>query len=460
MAFKLADGIVETTVSTGAPFVLAGETDGRNPFSSYLADGDTTLVGIKSSDGFETRLMSYNTASNQLEHVEILESSNGGSAVTWPAGVKTIACVLPARRFSLKAPFQGLAFNGMQVNGDHIVSEQYVDTAKTGITGDEFLTDQWRLGVANTSAAFSGQRISSGLSGLPYALRITCTTADASVGATDLVAINHFIEGFRVARLGFGASGARDVTIGMWVRSSITGTFAISIRNATVARSYVSTFTIAVADTWEFKTFTIAGDTSGTWEATSSLGFSVGIALMAGSNFQGTAGAWSGSNIVATSAQTNFAADVSRTFDITGFAVLASEDLTGMSAADLQEIWPLLMRPRDYELPLCQRYWEKSYDRTVVPGTATTNGGAEQFSANGTAHIQPIRFKVAKRIAPTMTFYNPNSGATGSWRDSTGGADITVASQNVGQAGCGVAHTSSVDQSAMLGHWIASARLP
>jgi hypothetical protein len=94
------------------------------------------------------------------------------------------------------------------------------------------------------------------------------------------------IEGLNVADLGWGAAGAATVTVSFWARSSVTGTYPVSIRNSGSARSYVTTFTISAADTWEYKTLTVAGDTSGTWLKTNGIGIQVNFASVAGSDKQ------------------------------------------------------------------------------------------------------------------------------------------------------------------------------
>lgn len=110
------------------------------------------------------------------------------------------------------------------------------------------------------------------------------------------------------------------------------------------------------------------------------------------------------------------------------------------------------------ELLLCQRYYEKSYDMATAPGTATTTG-AIAFKAHTTGHIQGLPFKVQKRTAPVMTFYNPNSGASGTWRDVGGSTDKTATADLTGESNCRVTLTSSVDGNSMLGHYVASAEL-
>lgn len=111
------------------------------------------------------------------------------------------------------------------------------------------------------------------------------------------------------------------------------------------------------------------------------------------------------------------------------------------------------------ELLSCQRYYEKSYSQGTAPGTASTTAGSVYFRANGTNHLEGVSFKVTKRVAPTVTLYNANSGASGTWRDYSGSADRTATATYIGDAGMHVALTSSVDGNACGGHFVADAEL-
>ena len=119
--------------------------------------------------------------------------------------------------------------------------------------------------------------------------------ATHTVASTDNFFLTYFVEGFDSAHLDFGKSTAKTVTLSFYVRSTLTGTFSGSIVNSAENRAYPYTYTISSADTWERKTITIAGDTSGTWiGATNGKGLMLTFSLGMGSNFTGTAGQWNG----------------------------------------------------------------------------------------------------------------------------------------------------------------------
>jgi hypothetical protein len=104
-----------------------------------------------------------------------------------------------------------------------------------------------------------------------------------------------------------------------------------------------------------------------------------------------------------------------------------------------------------------ERFIEKSFDVDTNPGTATLLGAVNLSMASAGARY-PLRFKRAKPTNPVMTYYNPNSGATGTWRDTTAGADDAVASVNLGTQGVGVGITG-VDTNNVAGHYLANASL-
>jgi hypothetical protein len=150
-------------------------------------------------------------------------------------------------------------------------------------------------------------------------LRITVTTADAAVAAGDVASINQPIEGYLVRDL-----QGNPVAIRFDVKSAKTGTHCVAIRNSGLDRSYILTYTVNAANTWENKTLALPGGliTAGTWNWSTGNGMFITFALMAGTTFQAAAaGAWQVGNFYATAAQVNVLDTVGNVFAISGVQV-------------------------------------------------------------------------------------------------------------------------------------------
>jgi hypothetical protein len=243
--------------------------------------------------------------------------------------------------------------------------------------------------------------------------------------------------------------------LSFWVRSSVTGTYSVSFSNSANNRFYVATYTVNSANTYEYKTITVAGDTSGTWLTNNGIGIQITWDLGYGTNFNGTAGSWSGSTIRRTSGSVQLIATTGATLYITGVQLE-----TGSVAT------PFERRPFTTELQLCQRYYEKSFELATKPAQNTTDatGAGLITQVVGAGAIQygvTIGFAVAKRAAPTVTLYNPN--AANAQIRGTVGADWSSSTIYIaGQGRFGLYGTTPAGSSAGNGgvfHWDAAIEL-
>jgi hypothetical protein len=239
----------------------------------------------------------------------------------------------------------------------------------------------------NTDGAYTVQQVTTAPTGFSYSMKATVTTADTSIGASQNALISQYIEGYNVSDLGYGTANAQTVTLSFWVNSAVTGTFSGSLQNSASDRSYPFSYTISTANTWEQKSVTIAGDTSGTWiGATNGVGLRVWFALAAGSSLVTTAGAWAAGTYYGATGQANWMATLGNTFYITGVQLEA-----GTTAS------PFEYRQYGTELALCQRYYEVMYNDTATvgvwgnaPSNALATGRGDWF------------YHVAKRAQPTV----------------------------------------------------------
>jgi len=268
--------------------------------------------------------------------------------------------------------------------------------------------------------------------------------------AADQFAIVHKIEGFNVSDLGWGTASAQSVTLSFWVRSSLTGTFGGALQNSAANRSYPFTYTISAANTFEYKTITIAGDTTGTWLTDNGIGIRVFISLGMGSTSSGTAGVWAASNFQSATGATSVVGTNGATFYITGVQLEA-----GSVASPFER--------RDYgrELMMCQRYYQKSYNTDVAPGTNTTTGAKTSRVYNTDTFLPQMetRLLVSMRASPTVTWYT-TAGTSGSIN--VGGGTNTINTQYdtaMNSTGWFYVNGSVASGNQITGHFVASVEL-
>jgi len=337
------------------------------------------------------------------------------------------------------------------INGDMRIDQRNAGAAVTvNSTTDQFPVDRFNGSGQSADGVFTLQQNSSVVpNGFRYSIKATVTTADASVGASQVYVVRQHIEGHNIGDAGFGTSWAKPVTLSFWVRSSLTGTFGGAFLNATASRAYPFTYTITSADTWEQKSVSFTADTTGVWETTTTLrGLSVVWAMGAGSSVVGTPDTWAAATYYGATGQTQVIGTLNATWYITGVQVELGSNATAFE-----------FRPFGSELELCQRYYEKSYAIATVPGTATTTG-ALTYKFPVVDWEMPFSFAAAKRAAPTITFYNPNSGASGSWRDITAGSDKNMTTIAIGEWGFSWQNTNSITiGDRVQGHYTASTEL-
>jgi hypothetical protein len=239
-------------------------------------------------------------------------------------------------------------------------------------TANIYVMDRWRCRGESSDGVFTCQQVSEAPSGQGFknSAKITVTTADASIGVSQVYGFQQLIEGFNVADLDWGTTSAKAITLSFWVRSSLTGTFGGALSNGDLNRSYPFTYTISSADTWEQKLLTIVGDTTGTWLTTNGLGIRLNFSLGSGSNLLGTAGAWNGNNNVGATGETAVIGTLNATWQVTGAQLEAGTVAT-----------PFERRQFGQELALCQRYlpaWAFPAASTKIswtfPNSTTTNG--------------------------------------------------------------------------------------
>ena len=179
------------------------------------------------------------------------------------------------------------------INGAMVIDQRNAGALAAGAVGEVYGVDRFVTGVFGSGTGrISAQQSSTAPTGFVKSLINTVTTADATPSANYGYCVTHRVEGYNSADLMWGTANAQTITISFWVRSSLTGTYTISVINDGITWGYTTTYTISAANTWEQKTVTIAGPTSGTWATTNAMGIGIVFGLGGGSNRQATLNSW------------------------------------------------------------------------------------------------------------------------------------------------------------------------
>jgi hypothetical protein len=261
------------------------------------------------------------------------------------------------------------------INGDMRIDQRNAGASVTP-TANAYTLDRWTATLTQASK-FSVQQNAGSVTpptGFTNYLGITSTSA-YSVVSSDVFTIRQSIEGFNTSDLDFGKSTAKTITLSFWVRSSLTGTFGGALKNSAADRSYPFTYTISSANTWEYKTITVAGDTTGTWLVTNGIGLIVSFGLGVGSTFNGTAGAWAAGNFNSATGATSVVGTNGATFYITGVQLEQNTSAT-----------PFERRLYNQELANCQRYYWRF--NSIGNATIFSAGGLARATTVGTFAIQ------------------------------------------------------------------------
>ena len=318
------------------------------------------------------------------------------------------------------AGFQdNVKFRNIIINGDMSIAQR--GTSSTGLTTGGYRTvDRFNFGIA-TAGTWTITQDSTVPTGQGFAksTKLDCTTANASLSAGSELTFFQKIEGQNLQYLKKGTSNAESVTLSFWVRSNKTGTYTAEIFDNDNSRQISKTYTISSADTWEKKTITFAGDTTGALDNDNAVSFWIFFWLGAGSNYtSGTLNtSWNSSTTAnrVSSSQVNLADSTSNEWYITGVQLEA-----GQTASEFEFL------PYDVNEQRCMRYFEYA---------TGANSHAGLYNNSTTTYIGHIFYKVRKRTRPTLSDWTGASGITlnNSSSGDRGGTDImyfTAGAQN------------------------------
>jgi hypothetical protein len=276
-------------------------------------------------------------------------------------------------------------FRNRIFNGDMRIDQRNGGASATiNNSTKTYTVDRWQANGQPSDGVFTVQQSSTAPAGFTNSVILTVTTADSSIATGQYYLFCQRIEGYNVADFDFGKSTAKTITISFWVRSSITGQFGGAIQNSANDRSYPFTYSIISANTFEYKTITIAGDTSGTWLTDNGIGLFLWLDLGCSTTVRATAGSWASGTYYGATGDTNWISTLGATFYITGVQLEQ-----GSTATEFER------RPIGTELAMCQRYFWM-----IATGNNKLIGSGYNFTA--TNMQMTIQHLVTMRTAPTI----------------------------------------------------------
>ena len=357
-------------------------------------DADHTITGLTIGSDIQAHSANLDALASVVPGVNKVPYFTGAGT----ADVADLAVIAAA------APFDALSSNGLQVNGSFEVDQEHCGNSVSFGAGtvESYVVDFFRVYKSGTMQ-LTAQQTASVFRGYKKELKVTITTAQASIGS-DSLGIKSFISGRRFSRLKWGTADALPVTIGFWAKSSVSGTVAVTIANSASSSSVSGSVSIASAGVPQWCTVTLAGVTSGTWLDDDGIGAQLLVVLAAG-----------GGNI-------NRAATNGNTFEIAGLVVLPN------SVAPPSLYSSLIMRPYDEELLRCQWLYRKTFPVDTAVATGSGYVGSIMYQARTAAANPWFHWHIfgTMRAAPTVTFYNPVS-ANNKWYNATNAADSGAA---------------------------------
>lgn len=337
-------------------------------------------------------------------------------------------------------------FRNRIINGAMTVDQRHGGTAYTPLVATGYTIDRWRYLEGVTGATTYQQNLNavaappgfSNYLGLSMVSNYTLTTGGA-------LGFSQRIEAANIQDFVWGSGSAKTVTLGAWVQSSLTGTFGGSvIVNGTW--SYPFSYSIPVANTWTFVSFTVPGLTSAAITSYVEVFFACG----AGATVSGTANTWANVLYYSVPGAVTVNSTVGATFYLGGVQLEIGTQAT-----------PFEARPFAVERRLCMRYFSSSFMDGFSP--ANPNSLAVQ-QVGGYAIItdsfSSIPFPEPMRVAPTVTIYAPITGsATGNMRQASNGTIITATANFISNVSFAPSGTSAVNNTGYQFGWAADAEI-
>ena len=356
----------------------------------------------------------------------------------------------------------GVTPNADTVKGRNLIINGAMQVAQRGtsqaLTSGLFTCDRFRLGwSALDEWVGTMTQVSDSPAGFSNSLKFTTTTPETSIASNEYAYFGQWIEAQNLQHLKFGSASAQSLTVSFWVKSSITGVFGQSIYSADSVRMANATYTINAVNTWEYKTITYTGDTSGAINNDNGEGLRVVWSIAAGTDLNSdptnnafesyTDAKWAGGHV-----QNGIVTTANATIQFTGLQLEVGSVATEFDHRSYGE-----------ELSLCQRYFfNPLFGRSTGSIYYPIHFNQVSTGNNGLLRWQ-VTFPVSMRTSPSLThsltdakfqtsapngtdnwaFYRQNSG----WSSKAGNSDISVLNiaPSVNQANVGAYYVTPND---------------
>ena len=281
-----------------------------------------------------------------------------------------------------------LSNRNMIINGAMQVAQR--GTSATGVVGSGYYTnDRMQLGcTTNASGTYTLSQSTDAPAGFNNSFKLDCTTANSN---PNQLRFNYNVEGHDVSHLNYASSNAQTLTLSFWVKSNVTGTYTVSIEVTTGGRYFASHYTVDTANTWEYKTIQIAGDTANAINTTNLIGMAFSFwltspsALKQGEVPNGWVSNSSYTNIVGSGFNVNMASSTSNEWLITGLQLELGDTATPFEHISYGD-----------QLQKCRRY----FYNLQSAGVYTRFGIGENINATSTQCF--IDYPIEMRVKPSL----------------------------------------------------------
>ena len=306
---------------------------------------------------------------------------------------------------NLKNPNQ--PFRNLIINGDMSISQR--GTSFAAVNDDDYTLDRFKYDISGTDVyqftISQSTEVPTG-QGFAKSMKFDCTTADASLDSDNFAIIHTRLEGQNLQSLKKGTSSAESTTLSFWVKSNKTGTYIAELFDTENNRVICKSYTISSSDTWEKKTITFPGDTTGAITNDNAGRFRIHFWLLTGTNFSSGSLAtdWeSRNNVDRAVGQVNLGDNTSNEWYITGI-----QFEVGDTATDFEHL------PHDVQLQRCRRYLQRVEAAGSDYGSFGVGNNANATSSTGHQMLSPnmrsVPTLITTGVAANYSIFNAGTG--------------------------------------------------